>query len=446
MAQQRSIFVEGAEANGVKKEVATSIFNLIELFAGYGFNKSHSAAYALLSYQTAWLKTHYPAAFMAAVFSSDMDNTDKSVVLSEELNNMGVLLLPPSVNESAYKFTVADKATIRFGLGAIKGVGEGAIENIVLERQANGKYLDLFDFCRRIDLRKVNKRVFEALIRSGAADDLGPERSVLFASVTRATQVAEQLKQNISRGQDDMFGLDVKASHGDGNASEHDKTSFVNVPKWDDHQRLQGEKDTLGFYFRGHPIMRYEPELEKFGYRKLVDVRPGSVTVAGYIESIRMRPGSRGKRAEIILDDRTARMQLTLFPEVNQRYLDILVKDTLIIVRGEAKEDDYKGFGYVIEGKEVLTLAQLRQHYASLKLQVDEAMVKNGVISELQALLGDYRGGSNRVFVDYTGNEARVALSFGENWHIRINDKLLGELNVLLGKGKVELDYTVGNS
>ncbi len=440
MAKQRSVFVEGAEKNGVKTEVASRIFNLIELFAGYGFNKSHSAAYALLSYQTAWLKTHYPAAFMAAVFSSDMDNTDKSVILSEELNSMGVKLLPPSVNDSLYKFSVTNENTIRFGLGAIKGVGEGAIENIILERQQHGRYTDLFDFCRRIDLRKVNKRVLEALIRSGAADDLGPGRSVMMASLGSATQVAEQFNQNVSRGQDDMFGLDVNTTVG--GTGDLDESAYVNVAEWDDHERLQGEKETLGFYFKGHPITRYETELARVPCRRLRDVRPGTVTVAGYIESIRMRSGNRGKTAEIRLDDRSARMQLTLYPEVNQRYRDILIKDQLIIVRGEAKEDDYKGKGYIIEGKEVLTLEQIRQFYAHLKLHLTESMVKNGVISDLQALLSTYNRGKSPVVVEYEGGQACAVLEFGETWRVNINDRMLIELDELLGADKVELDYT----
>ncbi len=442
MARQRSVFVEGAVKNGVNKAVASKIFNLIELFAGYGFNKSHSAAYALLAYQTAWLKTHYPAAFMAAVFSSDMDNTDKSLTLSEELNHMEVKLLPPSVNESEYKFSVADEKAIRFGLGAIKGVGEGAIENIINERKANGKFADLFDFCRRIDLRKVNKRVLEALIRSGAADDLGPGRSVLMASLSKATQLAEQLKKDVSAGQDDMFGLGA----GTANSSAEDgrdilRSAFVEVAEWDDHTRLQGEKETLGFYFRGHPIMRYEDELAKIPCCHLRDVKTGQVTVAGYIESIRMRSGSRGKTAELRLDDRTARMQLTLYPEVNQRYRDILLKDSLIIVKGEAKEDDYKGVGYIIEGTEVFTLEQYRQFYAKLKLRINADMIENGLLSSLQTLLSACSRGNSRLEVEYESVQARSRLSFGEAWQVTITDKLLNELGGLLGADRVELDY-----
>ncbi|MFT7460915.1 MAG: DNA polymerase-3 subunit alpha, partial [Planctomycetota bacterium] len=448
MALQRSVFVDGAAKKGVDKNVATRIFNLIELFAGYGFNKSHSAAYALLAYQTAWLKAQYPAAFMAAVFSSDMDNTDKSVILSEELNRMDVNLRPPSVNESEYKFSVADESTIRFGLGAIKGVGEGAIENIIMEREANGKFKDLFDFCKRIDLRKANKRVLEALIRSGAADELGPSRSVMMASMKSATQLAEQMNNNVSRGQDDMFGVEVRTAivNSDEN-SAFDDNAFADAPDWDDHERLRGEKETLGFYFKGHPIMRYEQELAKIpnSYR-LCDVRPGKVTVAGYIESIRMRSGSRGKTAEVRLDDRTARMQLTLYPEVNQRYRDILIKDKLIVVKGEAKEDDYKGVGYVIDTKEVFTLEQIRQIHANLKLRINEGMINNGVISDLQALLSSHNRGKSPVVIEYETGKASALLQFGETWKVNIDDHMLEELDRLLGTDRVELHYDRHNS
>jgi DNA polymerase III subunit alpha len=446
MAKQRSIFVEGAVKNGVDKKVASGIFNLIEKFAGYGFNKSHSAAYALLAYQTAWLKAHYPSAFMAAVFSSDMDNTDKSLILSEELMLMEVKLLPPSVNDSEYKFSVADETTIRFGLGAIKGVGEGAIENIVMERKENGKFMDLFDFCKRIDLRKVNKRVLEALIRSGGMDDLGPGRGVMMASLGNATQVAEQLNQNVSRGQDDMFGLDLGTASLDkeGEAS-FDMSAFADVAEWDDLERLQGEKETLGFYFKGHPIMRYETELAMFTTCRLRDVKPGTHTVAGYIESIRMRSGSRGKTAEVRLDDRTARIQVTLYPEVNQRYSDILVKDKLIIVKGEAKEDDYKGVGYIIDGKEVFTLEQYRQINAKLKLCLNGDAIKNGLLTDLQTLLSAYNKGSSAIVVEYENSEARAPVVFGEDWKVSIDSQMLEELERLLGADKFEVYYTKDN-
>jgi len=442
MAKQRSVFVEGAVKNGVEEKVATGIFNLIELFAGYGFNKSHSAAYALLAYQTAWLKTHYPAAFMAAVFSSDMDNTDKSVILSEELNRMKLTLLSPSVNESEYKFSVADESSIRFGLGAIKGVGEGAIENIVVEREENGSYKDLFDFCKRVDLRKANKRVLEALIRSGAADELGPSRSIMMASIGNATQIAEQLSQNKSRGQDDMFGLEANADTIEEDNANAINSAFIDAVEWDDHKRLLGEKETLGFYFKGHPIMRYEQELSRIPCRHLHDVRPGTVIVAGYIESIRMRSGSRGKTAEVRLDDRTARMQLTLYPEVNQRYRDILVKDKLVIVTGEAKEDDYKGVGFFIEGKEVFTLEQYRQHHATLRLKIGVELSQDRMLDDLLVILSTYKKGNCPVTIEYKSAQATSFLRFGDEWRVRVNEQLLVELGGLLGADKVELDYT----
>ncbi len=440
MAQQRSVFVSGAERNGVEKETATKIFNLIELFAGYGFNKSHSAAYALLAYQTAWLKTHYPSAFMAAVFSSDMDNTDKSVVLKEELASLGVTLLPPSVNESHYKFSVRDEETIRYGLGAIKGVGEGAIENIVQERIENGSYKDIFDFCRRVELRKVNKRVLEALIRSGAMDDLGPGRAVLMASVANATQVAEQLHRNKSRGQDDMFGLEVDTGS-DTTGQDCTAAGFPDVPDWDELEMLKAEKDTLGFYFSGHPISAYEAELSQVPCTMLTAVKSGPVTVAGFIESIRMRTGSRGKTAELMIDDRSSRMQVSLYPEVAQRYQELIQKDSLVIIKGEAREDDYRGSGYFIDGKEVLTLDQLRQIRASLRLNLNDKMVQNGVISKLQSLLSNHGSGKCPVCIDYTSSDASARVEFGESWNVNITDQLVSELTNLLGNERIKLDY-----
>lgn len=443
MATQRSIFVEGAVKNGVEEKVATSIFNLIELFAGYGFNKSHSAAYALLSYQTAWLKTHYPAAFMAAVFSSDMDNTDKNVTLNEELRRVGVKLLPPSVNHSHYKFTVPEEKVIRFGLGAIKGVGEGAIENIVREREENGVFSTLFDLCRRIDLRKANKRVLEALIRAGALDELGPGRSSLMASLPKATQVAEQINQDVSRGQDDMFGLGFGKKEGDADPDNmsDDNFSFIETPEWDDHERLRYEKETLGFYYEGHPINRYEEELSHITSYRLEALRPGLVTIAGYIESIRVFTRNRGKSAEVRIDDRTARTRLTIFPEVLQRFEEILKKDHLILVKGEAKEDEYKGYGYTVDVKEIFTLDQIRNNNAKLRISLNQSMLENGLMSEIQTILSDYPKGNCATIIEYTNHNASSCICLGDSWKVSINDSLLTQLSGLIGEEKIKLDY-----
>ncbi|MEJ2593278.1 MAG: DNA polymerase III subunit alpha, partial [Candidatus Thiodiazotropha sp.] len=247
MAKQGEIFRKGAVERGVAEETASYIFDLMEKFAGYGFNKSHSAAYALVSYQTMWLKAHYPAAFMAAVCSADMDNTDKVVPLIDECRRMKLKVEPPQVNLSEYKFTAADEKTVVYGLGAIKGVGESAIESIIEERQANGPYKDIFEFCRRIDLRKANRRVMESLVRAGALDGLGKNRATLMLQLPLALKLAEQHHEMEARGQDDLFGM------GDPQPTEASHAQVIpdDVEEWEEEQRLQGEKETLGLYLTG---------------------------------------------------------------------------------------------------------------------------------------------------------------------------------------------------
>ncbi len=241
MAKQRAVFQEGAEKNGVDGELAMKIFDLVEKFAGYGFNKSHSAAYALVSYQTLWLKTHYPAEFMAAVMTADMDNTEKVVGLVDECKNMGLTVLPPDINSGLYRFNVDDNGAIVYGIGAIKGVGEGPIEAILEARNKGGYFKDLFDFCARIDLKKVNKRVIEKLILAGALDRLGPHRAAMMASVDDAVRAASQHHQAEAFGQADMFGVLT-------DAPEEVEQKYTQVPEWPEKVRLEGERETLGLY------------------------------------------------------------------------------------------------------------------------------------------------------------------------------------------------------
>ncbi len=232
MAKQRSVFVDGALARGVRESQATLIFDLMEKFAGYGFNKSHSAAYAVLSYQTAWLKAHYPAAFMAAVLSADMDKTDKIVTLIDECASMTLTVHPPDVNESVYAFKVAGPMSIRFGLGAIKGVGASAVQAIVEERDARGAYQSLPELCRRIDLQRVNRRVLEALIKSGSLDPLGPNRATLSAELDRAMHLGEQNSRAMSVGQVDLFGSRARPSTARSRTGPRRSDSRASARRW----------------------------------------------------------------------------------------------------------------------------------------------------------------------------------------------------------------------
>lgn len=439
MAKQRAIFLAGAEKLGFDLKKAGDLFDLMEKFAGYGFNKSHSAAYALVSYQTMWLKAHYPAAFMAAVLSADMDNTDKVVTLIDECNNMGLAVVPPAVNTSQYKFTVRADNAVVYGLGAIKGVGEGAIEGIVSEREANGPYADLFDFCKRIDLKKANRRVLEALIRAGALDGLGPNRATLMAALPQALQVAEQHLQNHQAGVDDLFGF-APAGEADSGPAVYEE-----VPEWSDEIRLNGEKETLGLYLTGHPIDRFLPELARFTSCRLAELsadRPRAVTVAGLVVALRTRPTKRGDRMGFVtLDDRSGRLEVTLFGDSYARFQHLISQDKVIVVQGEVRHDDYSG-GLVLRAEEVFDLELARNHYAKrLVVSVDADKAGNGFTDALERVLGPYCEGRCPVQLDYANGRARARMTLGEQWRVRPSEELLHRLQQLTGPEGVRLEY-----
>ncbi|HSN22958.1 MAG TPA: DNA polymerase III subunit alpha, partial [Methylomicrobium sp.] len=275
MAKEREKFTSGAIANQIDESIATYVFDLMEKFAGYGFNKSHSAAYALVAYQTAWLKAHYPAAFMAAVLSSDMDNTDKVVILIEECRQMKLVILPPTINVSTYRFTVNDDNHIVYGLGAIKGVGQAAIEDMLIERNDNGRFSGLYDLCKRVDLRKFNRRVLEALIRAGAFDEFDVNRASHMAELSTALKVAEQHGKMAQTGQNDLFSFPSSSSEAvNSDADVVDKDAYSTaVEPWSDNERLAAEKLTLGLFLTGHPIDQYEPELKHFTHGKIASLQ-----------------------------------------------------------------------------------------------------------------------------------------------------------------------------
>ncbi len=437
MAKQRAIFTKGALERGVDEKTATHIFDLMEKFAGYGFNKSHSAAYALVSYQTAWLKAHYPAAFMAAVISSDMDNTDKVVTFIDECHDMGLEVIPPDINRCEHHFTITDDKTILYGLGAIKGVGEAVIEVILEARKRGGTFSDLFDFCQRVDLKKANRRVLETLIRSGAMDQLGPNRATLMEALPDAIRIAEQRLRDTVMGQNDLFGL------GNGTATRNGQ--YPLLKEWDEVLRLRGEKETLGLYLTGHPIERYLSELKRFTSSRIVDIKPArnqSITIAGLIVAMNTRNSKKGgKLAFITLDDRSGRIELVVFPEDYERYRDLLVKDRLLIVEGEVSMDDYSG-GYRISARELYDIERARSHFAKrLVITVKQEQAHNTFIHSLAETLKPYRDGSCPVTIDYRRNNVSATLVLGKSWSVRPADLLLQKLGDLVGNGKVWLEY-----
>ncbi|MEJ2180516.1 MAG: DNA polymerase III subunit alpha [Gammaproteobacteria bacterium] len=441
MAKQREIFTEGSVARGVDHKTATHIFDLMEKFAGYGFNKSHSAAYALVSYQTAWLKKHFPAAFMAAVLSADMDNTDKVVSLIEECRAMGLEVISPNVNVCEYEFTITDDHTVLYGLGAIKGVGEGAIESIRNSFHDQGKFENLFEFCQRIDLKKTNRRTLEALIRAGALDELGPNRATLMASLTTALQLADQQSRNTASGQEDLFGTLAPSEA----KPEQMTCEFVEAQDWDDETRLNGEKETLGLYLTGHPIERYETELQGIISSKIVDLNPTSnqtMTVAGLIVAMRTMNTKRGDRmAFITLDDRTGRVELAIFAEPFQQYRDMLAKDRLVVVEGDVSIDDYTG-GVKMSAQKIYDISRAREAFASrLLVTVDHEKAGNGFVNTLANVLTPFKEGHCPVYLHYLGSTAKANIRLGDHWCVHPTDELIHRLNELAGESNVRVEY-----
>jgi DNA polymerase-3 subunit alpha len=441
MAQQRSVFVQGAEGRGVNGKLAADIFDLIEKFAGYGFNRSHSAAYALIAYQTAWLKTHYPAAFMAAVLSADMDKTDKVVTMIAECRDMKINVLPPDINRCEYAFVVLDDASILYGLGAIKGLGQAAIDAILEVRRAAGPFRDLFDFCRRIDLRRVNRRVLESLIKAGALDSLGTHRAALMASLSLALAAADQVGRAKEARQDDLFGL----GGGESAASAPPPAVFVDVPPWSEELRLEGEKETLGLYLTGHPIARYEQELARFIDSTIAELKPTedkNIVVAGLVVGMRAMQTRRGDRmAFVTLDDRTGRLELAVFSELYERHRDLLAKDTLLVVEGQVSVDEYSG-GFKMSAERIYNIDQARGTFASrLEIDVDAALAATGFMHALQQVLKPATPGTCPVCIRYDAGPASAEILLGPEWKITPGAALLDRLAGLAGEGRVRLIY-----
>ena len=455
MAKQRAVFESGSKDNNIDPDLAMKIFDLVEKFAGYGFNKSHSAAYALVSYQTLWLKQHYPAAFMAAVLSSDMDNTDKVVTFIEETRHMGLKVEPPDVNRSSYRFTIDGDQTVVYGLGAIKGVGEGAIEGIIEAREQGGAFRDLFDFCHRIDLKKANRRVLESLIRAGALDHLGANRATLMMQLPFALKMAEKAEADKSAGMMDMFGDPVEQEAAPLPGVVPDDTE-----EWDDQLRLQGEKETLGLFLTGHPIDRYAAYLKELvgtrianlsldGVRPTRNRRGGGkkVKVAGLVMAVARRNTQRGQMASVLLDDKSGRIECTLFSEAYERFRDVVATDAILVVEGTLVPDEYRG-GLSIRADHMQTLDDYRaESCVAMQLQIDETWLRENalatvdVVQRLREILQPHRGGVCRVNVLYRRMDAQVRLRFGEDWSLSLSDELLRQLHRWLGEEAVRLRF-----
>jgi DNA polymerase III subunit alpha len=434
MDAQRAVFVEGAVKNGTPEKQAAELFDLMEKFASYGFNKSHAAAYALVAYHTAYLKAHYPAAFLAATMSADMNNTDSVHIFYDDCAANGVEVLAPDINQSEFRFKPISDKQVLYGLGAVKGTGWAAIEVILAAREAEGPFKDLFDFCRRLDLRKVNRRVIESLIRAGAFDKLEPNRAALLAGVSLAISAAEQ--SGAASGQNSLFGeMSDSVAH-----------TLPKVNAWSEQEKLQQEKSALGFYFSGHPYEGYKRELATFVRTTLGNLKPQDQPqlLAGVVMGIRIRMTQRGKMAIVTLDDATSRIEIVVGNELLNQSQHLLKEDALVIVEGRVSNDDFSG-GLRVNARKVYDLAAARSANASLLKISCNGQADAGRLREILAPYCRQGGEEDRrhcaVKIEYHNGSARVELMLGEQWRVELHDELLSNLKGWLSEDNVKILY-----
>jgi DNA polymerase-3 subunit alpha len=381
---------------------------------------------------------------MAAVLSADMDHTDKVVTLIKECADIGLQVRPPDVNHSLYEFAVGGERTIRYGLGAVRGVGRGAVEELILQREQHGPYKSVEDLCRRLDLQKVNRRVLEALIRSGSLDGLGANRATLMQRLPTAMQLGDQNSKAQDAGQNDMFGLVA-----DERAPVVVPLRTPELPDWSEGVRLQGERETLGLYLTGHPIGQFESGLNRFVTHRIGDlisdrpmetVRFGggkAVTVAGLIDEVK----KRGPRTILSLDDRTGRVEVTLFEDVFQRYRDLVAKDALVLVEGSLRFDEFSD-AWRLSAKKITELDKVREQQARrVVLKWAARADSNAMLNRLADILGPFKPGPCPVTVEYATSTARGALTLGPEWTVRASRELLEKLETLVGRGSVQVIY-----
>jgi DNA polymerase-3 subunit alpha len=441
MDKQRAIFMQGALKNNVEEKNATEIFDLMALFAEYGFNKSHSAAYALVSYQTIWLKAHYPAAFMAAVLSADMDNTEKVVTFIDDCRQAGLEVVPPDVNRSQYRFSTEHEGNVIFGLGAIKGAGESALSIILKEREQNGAFKSMADLCERVASRKVTKRILETLIKAGAFDSLGKNRNSLLAHLPEVLRMADQKHRADAVGQADLFGGSMVV--------EKDEKLVPNLPEWEERERLRLEKNALGLYLTGHPINEYEDEIKQLRSHTLSDLTEDDgaqkyqnvpVILAGLVSAIRTQNTEKGKRAFVQLDDKTAYYEVFIFSNVYEDFKHLIVKEEVLIIEGSLNTDFSGNMRLRINTLHDMDSA--RKTFArGLQLSVKKAQTENGLVERLEELLPQQTDTTCPVFIRYETDDATAQIRLGRGVNAPLDDNSLTALRKELGDNGVRVCY-----
>jgi len=452
MEKQGEIFRKGAVERGVDETLATQIFDLMAHFAGYGFNKSHSAAYALVSYQTLWLKAHYPAAFMAAVLSADMDNTDKVVHLMQDVKSMNIEMQLPNVNQSDYYFKAGEGLSIVYGLGAIKGVGKGAIQSVMQEREANGDFTSIYDFCVRVDLHKVNKRTLEALILSGAFDTIHENRQALMAGMEDVLKAAQQKNRDQESGQVDLFGNVTAVS------SNEMLVPLPDIEDFEPNQRLFKERNMLGHFMTGHPmatVQHWFDSVTSHSIGKVLEMRPKempkkndkddyakkryfngqAVLVGGLITSIRVR---NENSATVLISDETHEIEATFFRDTYFDNQEKMLKDEIVIIEGEAGVDNFSN-KFIIRAKQILTLNESIATYCSKIGFITSTTDYQKFSDNLKKLIKTYGRGKARIYIHHEQNGIVSNLKLGDKFKIRPSHNLLLEAQELSNIDKIIL-------
>ncbi len=438
MAKQRENFRSGCESNGIEARQADSIFDLMEEFAKYGFNKSHSAAYALVSFQTAWFKAHYPAMFLASTLSADKEKTDKVVTLIAECREMSITVLPPDINSSGYCFEASSEDTIVYGMGAIKGIGQAAIEEIISAREEKGQFNDLFDFCRALDLKKVNQRTLETLICAGALDNLGKHRAALMANLPNAMSLSGQELRNRAAGQNDLFGsndeLDVDID-------------WIEAAEYSEDERLKREKKHLGLYLTGHPMNQYQKELSNFISCSLSEIESAEgkqVTIAGLIIAMRTRNTRRGRMAILTLDDQSAWLEIPIYSELYESNKQLLQEDRLVIISGKAGYDDYTS-SIRVTAERIHDMDSARETFAT-DLRISLRKKADDGLEDLKSVLQTVKGGTTPVIIDYMNDDARASIHLPLEWCVHPSARLLEDINSLSVVSKAVCEYNAAGA
>ncbi len=435
MARHRNRFVQGAQDKGISREKAAQLFDLMEKFGRYGFNKSHSAAYALVAFQTAYLKAHYPVELLAALLSSEMESSDGVVKYIAECRSHGVQVLPPDINESDKSFTVTD-GSIRFGLAAVKNVGESAIEGIIEERR-KGRFTSLYDFCARVDLKKANKRVIESLIKCGAFDTTGARRAQLFPAAESAVEFGQLIHRKRSDPQMGLFG-----GAGPDNSVNITPPPLPDVPEWDEKERLFQEKEALGFYITGHPLKGFEAVLDKFATTDTLSLSDKSdgeaIRIGGIIRNVKViRTRKEELMAFITLEDLNGNTEITVFPALYAKSSDILTADTAIMVQGEIQKDDNTA---KILADSILTMDRVEETWtATLHINLQIPHTRRETLQGLREIMTRYPG-TCPVFINLIQPDdgARIAISLPDQLKLKAGGNLKNDIHALLGYTAVQ--------